>query len=732
VTPRLFRSVLSPLAVLCGTAGACAPAQVPAPPAPPPIAVPAATSASPAASAAPTVDESFRQHPPEAGPTKPFVPPAPTRAELRNHVPVVIVHQPSPYVAIRVVAARDADVIAPDRVEVLNQMLWSMHDGTTSRTRQQVEDALVSAGAAPLEIVTYPDAVAVSLVAPPGQLRAAVSLVADVALRPAFEIKDLERAREQKARAREAEAEDTSLIAAQTLRRVLFGEGLYGTVAGSSTQIRAVRRDQVVALHARVFDASRLSLVVAGDVAEEDAIAALEDAFGALAPSRAARARATAVSSPASAARLVVVDKPGTSIATVTAGFLAPAAGAPDADATLLAIDVLADSAFGRLTTRLRDELSYAPWVQYDASQLRAGGFVGWRTRVRGDRVAATLTEAYGVVRAFAAQGPSDEELGEVRDRHAFTFATSFQCKGRCCTRWGWRVRAGDVPLLVGAALLAACARADNTPPPAPSVPPLAALSAPTTAHEAAPTVTGLYTRACDGGSAVGCNSLALVYLEGRSGQKRDPPRAVTLFQRACDLGSPAACGNLGFLTRQGIGVSQDLVRAIGLLTRACDASWWEGCYWLADILFEGDYEDRPRALAALEPACKAGHPKSCASMGVLLQAGKGVPKDSKRAADLLDHACAADVAFACTWLGNMLVQGDGVARDAERARNVYAKGCTDDYPTGCYVFGIVCAKGELGDDYLKRADGLLKRACDHGEADACALLADRMEQGEP
>ncbi|HLK41204.1 MAG TPA: hypothetical protein VKU41_30845 [Polyangiaceae bacterium] len=114
--------------------------------------------------------------------------------------------------------------------------------------------------------------------------------------------------------------------------------------------------------------------------------------------------------------------------------------------------------------------------------------------------------------------------------------------------------------------VLAACARESNLPPPPPQV---SVLPTPTARARLPETVVGLYTRACDGGSAVGCSNLGIVFSEGRDGATRDDARAQAMFQRACDLGSPAGCGNLGALLR-----SSDEVRAIGLLTRSCDASW--------------------------------------------------------------------------------------------------------------------------------------------------------------
>src|SRR5579871_6169820 len=77
------------------------------------------------------------------------------------------------------------------------------------------------------------------------------------------------------------------------------------------------------------------------------------------------------------------------------------------------------------------------------------------------------------------------------------------------------------------AAVATGCAHASNAPPAPPVVVPLAAASASGASDKSPASVVGLYTRACDEGSAVGCNDLALLYLEGRSGAARDVNKAV-------------------------------------------------------------------------------------------------------------------------------------------------------------------------------------------------------------
>ncbi len=155
---------------------------------------------------------------------------------------------------------------------------------------------------------------------------------------------------------------DTSLLAGGVLRHVLFGAHPYGATVGTSKQTREVRREELVALHPRVFDPARLSIVVAGSASQSEVVDALNDAFGPQKPSSPAHPLAIPppAPAPASTARVILVDRPGHSIASIAAGVLSPPSGAADDEAMQVAVSALADSSLGRMTKRLRDELGYA------------------------------------------------------------------------------------------------------------------------------------------------------------------------------------------------------------------------------------------------------------------------------------------------------------------------------------------------------------------------------------
>lgn len=440
----MTRAVALRSLVALGLLAACAHAPpAPPPPPPPPVVVvaPPVASAAPSASAAAPVDDSFREQPPPPAPMKAFALPGATRERLRNGIPVLVVHQSSPFVALRVVASGGLADAGPDHAAVLDEMMFAMHGGTTSHSLFEMRSTYITLGMPEPETTWYADAVSVAFVAPVARLPQAVELAADFTLRPSFDVKNFERWRGQNASTAERQTDDAALVSERVLWCVLFGPGSCGAGTLSAARTRAVKRAEVVALHERVFDASRLSLVVAGGADDSDVISALDNTFGMITASGAPPPRPPAVPP---ATRLVVVDKPGTAIAAIATGFVGPAFGAPDAEAAIVAAGVLDDGSFGRLTTRLHTERHDVPWITARSSQDHDAGELGWVTRAANDRVGPALAEADQVVRTFVADGPEEEELRSVRDRNAFAFAGLFQTAPDTAREWSWVLAYGQ------------------------------------------------------------------------------------------------------------------------------------------------------------------------------------------------------------------------------------------------------------------------------------------------
>jgi len=400
---------------------------------PPPVA-----STPPPPPAPVVVDESFREHAPAAEPAKTFVPPSGVHGKLRNGIPVVVVHQASPFVALRVVAAGGVPDVGADHAEIVATTMLAFHAGTTTRNIYDIRDTYVTLGMQEPETNWYADGMSLSFVAPVAKTRTLIEIAAEMTLHPSLDKMNFERWREQEANRDDDQATDAALTAERALRRALFGSHAYGAGILTAAKTRAVKRPDIVALHGKAFDPSRLCIVVAGGIDEGDVMTALDDAFGAAPATGAAGAGVVRAPKAPSGARIVVVDKPGSTIAAVDTGFVGPAYGAPDVEPAVAAVSVLADPSFGRLTVRLRQQRSDVPWVTPSTAEERTSGALGWRTRAANDRVGPALVEMDRIVRAFAAEGPTDAELASVREREVFASTSWFQTAADTARAWSW------------------------------------------------------------------------------------------------------------------------------------------------------------------------------------------------------------------------------------------------------------------------------------------------------
>ena len=178
-----------------------------------------------------------------------------------------------------------------------------------------------------------------------------------------------------------------------------------------------------------------------------------------------------------------------------------------------------------------------------------------------------------------------------------------------------------------------------------------------------------LGTRACDLG--YGCNDVAAMYLDGKGGGV-DGEKARELFERAC-LGDDAlGCLNLGRIWFRGkVKFETNFAKAAEYLHKACGLGDYDGCVegivvvkqakaecqktaaecvnW--GVITERGYGVNADLLAAIklyEKACNAREGMGCANAARFYRDGEGVKQDRKRAQELYDRGCKLNNVKAC------------------------------------------------------------------------------------
>lgn len=200
------------------------------------------------------------------------------------------------------------------------------------------------------------------------------------------------------------------------------------------------------------------------------------------------------------------------------------------------------------------------------------------------------------------------------------------------------------------------------------------------------------YTAGCNGGDAMACTNLGVLYMgAGSPIVPIDAKKSLELSVRACNGGVSTACGNTGLRYEFGMDVPKDLGMAEALFKRACQIS-------------DGD----------------------CLRLGILYQHGVGGHRDDRVASALYERSCSASEAatsgfpaLACHL--NAKVYGAPTRSiDAEalkRTLEVMKPQCEEKISRACSFYGV--AAHALGRSDAGQA---LKLACALGDPWGCDL----------
>jgi TPR repeat protein len=131
---------------------------------------------------------------------------------------------------------------------------------------------------------------------------------------------------------------------------------------------------------------------------------------------------------------------------------------------------------------------------------------------------------------------------------------------------------------------------------------------------------------------------------------------------------------------------------------------------------------NRPRGLALLRNACRAGSEASC---GLYDQTPEGQ-------FETFDAACAdgAGTPAACYLVANGYVKGDHVQKDVKKGIEIGKRACEHGNADSCALVTLAYMDGSAGAPDFTMAAAFATRACDRGHADSCAMLGVLYDSG--
>lgn len=306
-----------------------------------------------------------RTKPPALAPAPTLRPPEVRPVTLANGLTLAVLEMHKvPVVDVQIVigagAARD-----PADVPGLASFTATMLDqGAGARTAFDVADETAFLGAQYFAGADFDNAV-VTLHVPKRQLGAALDLLADIVLRPAFADSEVARQRSLRRSQILQQRDNPVAMAGVAFPAILYGGGHpYGRpLAGTDSSVERLTRDRVVAFYASYYRPNNAKVLVVGDVTAAEARTMITARFGAWTRGEVAAPAAAAL--PTAVPRTIyLVDKPGAAQSVIRIGQVGVARSTPD----YFVLQVLNTILGGSFTSRLNQNLRETHGFTYGAS----------------------------------------------------------------------------------------------------------------------------------------------------------------------------------------------------------------------------------------------------------------------------------------------------------------------------------------------------------------------------
>jgi len=241
-----------------------------------------------------------------------------------------------------------------------------LDEGTTSRPAVAFANAIEDLGAT-LSAAASEEQTTVTLQTLTKHLDAALGLMGEMVVEPAFATEELERERKSRLQSLRQQRDQPAVVAIRVFNQVVYGEshpyGRPGT--GTSSSVEGITRDQIRDFYRRYYRPKNAVLIVVGDVSEAEIVPSLERAFAgwvqSLAPDD---ALAVPPRPPERPVAVHLIDKPGAAQSEVRIGH---AGAARTTSPDYYALQVLNTLLGGQFSSRINLNLREAKGYTYGA-----------------------------------------------------------------------------------------------------------------------------------------------------------------------------------------------------------------------------------------------------------------------------------------------------------------------------------------------------------------------------
>ncbi len=371
-------------------------------------------------------------------PTLPAAPrlvlPSVTTSRLANGIGLRVVSQrevPLVQVTVTVAGGSRLDGAEPGLASFTARMLTESAGG---KDVNALQSELAYLGATLSSSASW-DAFTISLNVPRRSLDSALALMADVVQRPSFTALDVRRQRELRSAGILQRRDQPTSLAALAFNTIIYpaGHPYRNPTDGDSASTARLDSIRVRHFYTRAYVPSRAKFIVVGDIAPDEAAAALNARFGqwmsTAAPPRIAPVTATADAN--TAPKLFLIDKPGAAQSVISIGSPGVARSSPDYPALVVMNTLLGESFSSRLNANLRETKGYTYGISSRFGWLPVPGAFRISSSVRTDVTDSSLIEIFREVRSIRDTPVDAIELARGKSYVALAVPGNFETNGQ-------------------------------------------------------------------------------------------------------------------------------------------------------------------------------------------------------------------------------------------------------------------------------------------------------------
>ena len=355
-----------------------------------------------------------KQPPPASGTARDVRFPTVAHSRLANGLSINTVELSQLPIASIELVIRSGSASDPENLPGLARLTAAMlKEGTEKRSSAELAEAIDFLGAR-FAAGSGQETLTIRMQVLSEHLKQALSIVAEVAMRPAFDAEELSKLKKRELARLAMSIKDPGYLASREFFARLYGEHPYARIDTTPEVVQKVGPEHLQSWHGAHFAPGNAFLVVAGDVTAEAVRGAAGKAFKGWKVRKVKRE--PYLKPPARTARnVVVVDRPESVQSVIFLGNLALERKHPDWVPLLVANEVLGGSASSRLFMDLRERrgLTYGAYStvyeKVDVAPFRV--YVAVRNQATEEALGALL----GHLERIGTEAPPEPELSHAR-----------------------------------------------------------------------------------------------------------------------------------------------------------------------------------------------------------------------------------------------------------------------------------------------------------------------------